>query len=119
MSLRDCDRCGSFCVLNDHVCPPRYIVWAPDDGGAEEDGKKFHAQSASAAAEQWAEWSDRHSADYNIARGSDAVVHVRAEDGGETFAFTVTGETVPLYSARPATMPAQTRGAEVEEAAQG
>lgn len=98
MSLRDCDRCGSFCVLDDHVCPPRYVVWSHEDGGTDEDGKTFRAQSASAAAEQWAEWIDRHSAEYSIVKGCDAVVHVRSEDGGETFAFTVTGEFVPLYS---------------------
>ena len=89
------------------MCPPRYVVWCPDDGNTEEGGKTFRARSASAAAEQWAEWSDRHSADYNIVKGCDAVVHVRSEDGGETFAFSVTGETVPLYSARPTAAPVQ------------
>ena len=106
VTMRDCDRCGAFCVLDSHACPPRYIVWCPDMYGTEEDGKTFHASSPSAAAEKWAEWSDCHSADYGIVKGTDALVHVRREDGGETLAFTVSGETVPLYHARPAATPA-------------
>jgi hypothetical protein len=117
--LRDCDRCGSFCVLDDHVCPPRYVVWCPDDGSTEDDGKTFRANSPSGAAEQWAEWNDRHSADYNIVKGCGAVVHVRSEDGGETSVFTVTGETVPLYSARLMAMPVRAHDAEAEEVVQG
>ena len=77
----------------------KYTVWCPDHGSTFEDGRKFEASDAEHAAERWAEWEDAYSAEYSIVGGSEKIVRVRGEDGGEQ-EFTVTGESVPLYRAR-------------------
>jgi hypothetical protein len=100
-TYEDCRRCGAFCVSTFHVCPPRHVVWCPEAGETEEDGQSFRAHSARAAAERWAEWSDRHSADYGIVRGASVIVHVRQDGCEEMESFTVTGEMVPCYTAHP------------------
>ncbi len=76
-----------------------WSVWCPDYGADSDDAKTVTAGSAQEAAEQWAERSDYDSADYSIVKGMDVTVHVNAPGCG-TRRFIVTGESVPVYTAR-------------------
>lgn len=77
----------------------RFVVWQPENGQDEEDGKKISASSAEEAVKEWAEWDDAHSADYHIVGSQPATVKLRDLDAGtvtEWFAF---GESMPIYLA--------------------
>lgn len=102
----NCDTCGRLYWTDDrHECPPIFLCWSPEYGHtADGDGRRIHARDAEQAATAWAEWYDRHTADYPIVCGSDATVHVRDPEGKERL-FVVTGEHVPVYSARAAKGP--------------
>jgi hypothetical protein len=78
----------------------RYRVWCPDQGEEQHDGQGITACDPPTAASEWAEWSDRTSADYCIVRGEDMTVMVHDLESGETRAWIVSGESVPHYSAR-------------------
>lgn len=69
------------------------------------DGKIISAADHCAAAEQWAAYEDRHSADYWIVGGDTAQVQVTEIDDenkpkGKTVTLFVDGESVPVYRAR-------------------
>ena len=75
-----------------------YQVWCPDLGQeCDLDAKVIRAESAGNAAEAWAEWSDWTSAEYRIANGREATVHVKGTGG--IFIFNVFAETRPTYYA--------------------
>ena len=82
-----------------------YIVWCPDYGQSEEDGRTVHADCAQYAAQQWAHWQDYHSADYLIVSGQYTAVRVRlsdpaSDDERKILRYLVWGESVPQYTAR-------------------
>ena len=52
------------------------------------------------AAEGWAEWHDRSSAEYRIASGREEIVIVRDAETGEQREWIVRGEAMPYYTAR-------------------
>lgn len=79
----------------------KYRVWSDDYDLGPEDGRVIEAPAGYAAAEAWAKHRDQWSAEYSIAHGGTAVVHVRPDAGGETCSYEVTGEAVPHYTARP------------------
>lgn len=79
----------------------RYRIWCPDLGQEESDAQARSAIDAQEAAEEWAEWHDWYSAEYGIVGGKERKVFVRDIDGSEISEWTVTGESVPLYRARP------------------
>jgi hypothetical protein len=94
-----------------HHCDPSWLVWSPEDGETEDDGRVFYGMSPDRAVEKWAEWSDRNSADYSIVGGQEATVHVRLAEGQgeraeflrlqtEEIVFNVYGESVPEYTAQ-------------------
>jgi hypothetical protein len=103
----DCPTCGEW-ARPGHRCDPIFLVWCPDQGGTEADAEKIRAWDTAEAAEKWAEWSDRNSADYTIVRGSDATVFVKTlgvdfrGGDGEIAKLAVSGEAVPSYTAREA-----------------
>jgi hypothetical protein len=75
----------------------KFLVWCPEDGESEHDGRrKIAAHAPELAAEEWAGIDDRESADYRILGGLEKVVHVREVDGEET-RWIVRGEAVPSY----------------------
>jgi hypothetical protein len=78
----------------------RYRIWCPDLGQEESDAQACTAFDSREAAEEWAEWSDRTSAEYTIAGGTERNVLVRDLDNGEASEWTLTGESVPTYIAR-------------------
>lgn len=84
----------------------RYAVHCKDLGHeCCEDGKVFAALDYADAATQWAQQEDSGSADYWIVGGEHAHVVVTPIDGefnkvGEAKQMIVTGESVPVYSAR-------------------
>jgi hypothetical protein len=85
----------------------QYLVWCPDLGSTEEDGRKIMAHDPEDAACLWARREDSRSADYWIVGGTDANVVVRDPDGAE-HALIVSGESVPSYRARPKVIKEQT-----------
>ena len=95
-----CPTCADYIYDGEkHTCPAAFLLWRPDYGETEDDARRIHASSASAAAEQWAERNDADSAEYGIVGGSDATVCVRCPDG-KTRTYIVSGEAVPQYHAR-------------------
>lgn len=99
-----CSKCGrfrdTFTGRMVHKCPPAWRVWCPVERGENEaDAKTIFAFDAEAAAEEWAEQDDRYSAEYGIVGGSSVVVHVQAVDSDEVTRWSVSGESVPSYSA--------------------
>lgn len=81
----------------------RYTVWCEDLGQEQSDGKKFAEGGPREAATEWARWNDWNSAEYAIVGGKDAEVCVYDEHSGAVSRWTVSGEAVPQYRARPAT----------------
>jgi hypothetical protein len=79
----------------------KYVVWCPDLGHTRFQGRSFDAVDGADAAEQWAEWHDRSSAEYRIVGGSPETVLVAPEDGMRALpiSYRVTGEGVPVYHA--------------------
>ena len=60
-----------------------YVVWCPDLGQEQEDGATIPATDPADAAEWWAEWHDRSSAEYRIVSGREEIVIVRDVETGE------------------------------------
>lgn len=77
-----------------------FLVWRPDWSETEEDAREVEASDAETAAEDRAEEHDS-GGDYDIVGGSDAIYHVMPKDdpAAPVEVYTVTGETVPQYSA--------------------
>lgn len=96
-----------------------WLVWRPEYGESEDDARLVMAPSAEAAAADFGEHDDSHSADYTIVGGTDVLMCVRraTDDGapvGELVErFMVSGETVPQYRARKA--PEKPRGETADE----
>ena len=84
----------------------RFIVVCKELGqDFERDGRKIHAHDHFEAATKWAEDEDLKSAEYWIVGGNDATLEVTAvnhnyERSGPTIEIIVTGESVPVYTAR-------------------
>ena len=78
----------------------RYVVWRPDYGQTQEDGRTIEADHPAAACIAWAERDDQESAEYSIASGKDAELMV-AELGSSLapFRYSVGGEAIPSYYA--------------------
>lgn len=76
----------------------RFVVWHPENGQVEGDGKKVNARDAGEAVETWAEWDDVNSAEYHILSGHPARVMVRDVDSGEASEWIVSGEYMPQYT---------------------
>ncbi len=72
-----------------------YVVWCPDLGQEQEDGATVPAADPADAAEGWAEWHDRSSAEYRIASGREEIVIVRDVETGEQREWIVRGEAMP------------------------
>lgn len=68
-----------------------YVVWCPDLGQEQEDGATIPATDPADAAEGWAEWHDRSSAEYRIASGREEIVIVRDVETGEQREWIVRG----------------------------
>ena len=77
-------------------------VWCPDLDGDEDDARTFAALDAQDAAQEWADWEDRTSAEYLIVGGTDREVHVRGPDGQVT-RWLVSGRSEAAYYAREVT----------------
>ena len=103
-----CNTCGEYMWFA-HVCPPKWLLWSPENGETEEDAREVYGIDPEAAAEAWAERDDRDSGEGSIARGNDAKVRMRYADDparaerlklptGELEAL-VTGEYLPSYNA--------------------
>lgn len=78
-----------------------YVVWCPDLGQEQEDGATIPATDPADAAEEWAEWHDRSSAEYRIVSGREEIVIVRDVETGEQREWIVRGEAMPYYTAQP------------------
>jgi hypothetical protein len=105
MVMIECPKCHvEYFESHKHTCPPQWLVWNPDQGETREDARPIYARDAEAAVEKWAEQDDNGSAEYSIAKGHAAVVHVlihRPEDFGPIPAraekFKVYGQYEPIY----------------------
>jgi len=99
-----CKTCGSWMMFpNSHRCPPKFDVIDADGGYGKDPwqwAKAIFAHDAETAAEKYADQSDCEG-DYSIIRGNEATILVR-DEAGEITRWTVTGESVPSYSAYPA-----------------
>lgn len=78
-----------------------YTVWCEHLGQEQSDGKRFSEGGPREAATAWAQWHDQHSAEYGIASGRETEVCVYDERTGAVSFWTVRGEAVPTYWARP------------------
>ena len=96
---RTCEKCGQWWPPPYHRCKPVYLVWCDSDGETEADAVEVRATDAEDAAESMAETQDADSAEYSIVGGQDATFTVKAP-GGTVTRWTVSGESVPSYSAR-------------------
>lgn len=96
-----CPTCGKFMMYPDsHRCPPKFIVWDPEDGEMAEVGHEVRAADHESAAEEWADQTDCERS-YCILNGNDVVVHVvlLGEPAETAKRFRVSGESVPQYHA--------------------
>lgn len=78
----------------------KYLVWCPERDQGPEEGKSIHAFEEEAAAAEWGEHDDAYSAEYSIVSGREVTVMVR-DEGGQESSFVVSGESKPIYFARP------------------
>ena len=76
-----------------------YLVWPADE--SRNEAIRISAVDAQAAAEEWAEWADRTSVEYDIIRSGDLTeVYVALDEPGSVEElFNVWGEGVPVYTA--------------------
>ena len=106
-----CSTCEEWVWRNgEHVCPPKWLLWVPENGETEADAREVYATSDEAAVEKWAEEDDRNSAEYSIARGTEVTVRLRYADDPERaerlhlpteeLEASVYGEYEPVYHAR-------------------
>lgn len=72
-----------------------FTVYCEDN----ESGHVIEAVDHETAAEQWAEWEDRHSADYWIVGGEVATVCVKDHHDGSERKYRVSGRGEPVYTA--------------------
>ena len=84
----------------------RFLVSCEEIHGDHRDGKIVYADDHRNAAEKWADYEDRHSADYWIIGGETAEVRVTElgdddKPTGKPLTLFVDGESVPVYRARP------------------
>ena len=87
-----------------HRGRPQPLVGQPANnrgGQRQEDGATIPATDPADAAEGWAEWHDRSSAEYRIASGREEIVIVRDAETGEQREWIVRGEAMPYYTAQP------------------
>lgn len=98
-----CKTCGAWMMFPEsHRCPPKFDVIDADGGYGDDPwqwAKSIRAHDPCDAAEKYADDSDCEG-DYSIVRGSPATIFVR-DASGEITCWTVTGESVPSYSAYP------------------
>lgn len=85
-----------------------FDVWVPEDGEEPGDNRLIEAVDAEAAAEAFADERDRDG-DYTCVAGTPVTVLVHQKDAagdyvGPVKSFTVTGESIPSYSARELTV---------------
>jgi hypothetical protein len=93
-----------FRSLVPHQCPPRWLVWDPDDSD-EEHAIQFYGAEPEDAVEQWAEEADSNG-DYSIVNGATVTVLVRMVGSSEPARrFKVTGECEPSYTATEERIP--------------
>lgn len=92
-----CDNCGRYKFASmTHLCEPEWLVWRIEDDVA--DAHTVHASTAESAVKEWAEWDDRTSADYTIARGGEVEVLTRRVGvQEEPVHLVVSGESCPHY----------------------
>ena len=93
--MSKCPKCKEWVWTDRHVCSPEYEIRDPEDG---DEWNKIHAPDPGTAVERWAERDDAESAEYRIVSGESVKVEVRDPDGNVT-CWTVSGESVPQYSA--------------------
>jgi hypothetical protein len=76
-------------------------VWNPDQAETVEDARTIYARDAEDAAVDWGERDDNDSAEYDIAKGTSAVVCVQrlGQNGpeGDIEKYRVSGEYNPDY----------------------
>ena len=89
-----------FALFGAHKCAPRWLVWRPENGESSGDARVVYAIDAERAALDTASRSDSDG-EHNIARGNEAVFHVRpfGEALADVAIFRVDGETVPFVAA--------------------
>lgn len=77
----------------------KWLVWPSCEPVT--NAKEIDAFSATDAAEKWAELDDKDSADYDIAKGQNVEVCVKAKDGipDRRFFFEIEGEFHAAYTA--------------------
>lgn len=95
-----CKKCRRF-DSPEHVCPPEWVVWNPDQAETIDDARRVFADDAADAVEMWAEEDDNDSAEYNIAKGQPATVFVQRIPDGPIEKYKVIGEYEPRYTAVP------------------
>lgn len=97
--MTTCSKCHNYYFeTREHVCPPAWLVWNPENGDVE-DARTFYNHDAEGAVQVWAERDDSDSADYLIVKGNPTIVCVQAKDGGPITKYRVTGEMEPHYRA--------------------
>ena len=94
-----CKHCRALIFSgNTHQCPPKWSVWIAEDPREDTEGI-FHAVDAAEAAEKFIEEWDQDGYDM-LTYASSTEVKVCLADGiGETKTFSVSGESVPTYTA--------------------
>jgi len=102
-----CKRCRYVLLGETHACPPQFRVWNPDQGETlESDAHVIYANDATTAAEMWAKADDNDSAEYNIVKGTPAVINIQRfntddEPEGAVEKYRVEGYYDPVYLAEP------------------
>lgn len=79
----------------------RWLVWVPDNGETEDDGREVNGGDAECVAENYAEYLCGRDPDYYatfIDRGG-MTMHVREVGSSKVDVFSVTGETVVTFRA--------------------
>ncbi len=80
-----------------------YVVWR-EGWTRDNDGEHIDAESPRRACEKWAEKSDYASADFSVIKGNDVTLIVAVPGEPMEQRYIVSGEAVPVYRARLATV---------------
>lgn len=98
-----CRICGEWTYLSGrHKCPPRWLVWDPDQGETPADASPVYATDGQAAAEKYQEQSEANACEYTCMEGGEVSLHILPDEltaVEDVQVFVVTGESVPQYNA--------------------
>jgi len=98
-----CNKCGEYYYCDSHKCSPQYKIYHENEDSEydkikDEYFRTVYAHDHGQAAKKYAEWEDKRSAEYMIARFREIILIIE-DESGKREKWRVTGHAEPVYDA--------------------